>query len=423
VTTPAREVAYATVRRTFEDGAYTDRALAGEADRAGLDARDRALATHLAYGTVQRRRTLDAALETLANRAPEGLEPPLANALRLGAFELLFAEGIPARATVSETVDLVRAHVGARATGLANAVLRRVAERGGAWYAGLGEATPGEAGVRHSLPDWLCRLWFMAYGAEHARALCAAANRPPETCLRPNALRAADGQVEGILEAAGVPFRRDDETGALVLGGPFAFARSPLYGEGFAVPQSRASIQAGARVGAGPGMRVLDLCAAPGGKTSQLAAAGAEVTAVEINPGRARALRETLARLGADVRVVEGDARAFEERGWDAILLDAPCTGTGVLAGRPDARWRRRATDVEALAALQAEMLRHAVTLLRPGGCLVYAVCTLSPAENDGAVRAAGLEPRDERWTWPDRDGTDGFYTAETGEFDDRTAD
>ena len=179
------------------------------------------------------------------------------------------------------------------------------------------------------------------------------------------------------------------------------------------MPQSRASIQAAIRVGAGPGMRILDLCAAPGGKTSQLAAAGAEVTAVELHPGRAEALRRTLVRLGADVRVVEADARAFAEEGWDAILLDAPCTGTGVLAGRPDARWRRQAADVETLAALQAEMLRHAAPLLRPGGRLVYAVCTLSPPENDGAVRAAGLEPRDERRTWPDRDGTDGFYTTE----------
>jgi 16S rRNA (cytosine967-C5)-methyltransferase len=413
VTTPAREVAFAAVRRTFDDGAYTDRVLAAEAERAGLDGRDRALATHLAYGTVQRRRTLDAALETLARRAPDGLEPGLANALRLGTFELLFAQGIPARASVSETVNLVRAHVGARATGLANAVLRRVAEGGSAWYAGLGDATPAEAGVRHSLPDWLCDLWFSAYGAEHARALCAAANRPPETCLRPNPLRAPEGAVEAILEEAGVPFRRDPETGALVLGGPFPFARSPLYTDGLAVPHSRASIQAAERVGARPGMRVLDLCAAPGGKTSQLAAAGAEVTAVEINPGRARALRETLARLGAPVRVVEGDARVFAEDGWDAILLDAPCTGTGVLAGRPDARWRRQAADVATLAGLQAQMLRHAATLLGPGGRLVYAVCTLSPAENDGAVRAAGLVPRDERWSWPDRDGTDGFYTTE----------
>jgi 16S rRNA (cytosine967-C5)-methyltransferase len=413
VTTPAREVAYTVVRRTFDDGAYTDRALAAEADRAGLDGRDRALATHLAYGTVQRRRTLDAALETLARRAPDGLEPPLAHALRLGTFEILFAEGIPARATVSETVDLVRAYVGSRATGLANAVLRRVADGGPAWYAALGDATPAQAGIRHSLPDWLCLLWFSAYGAEQARALCAAANRPPETSLRPNPLRAADGAVEGILEAAAVPFRRDGETGALVLGGPFSFSRSPLYTEGLAVPQSRASIQAAARVGAGPGMRVLDLCAAPGGKTSQLAATGAEVTAVELHPGRAEALRRTLVRLGADVRVVEADARAFAEDGWDAILLDAPCTGTGVLAGRPDARWRRQAADVETLAALQAEMLGHAATLLRPGGRLVYAVCTLSPPENDGAVLAAGLEPLDERRTWPDRDGTDGFYTTE----------
>jgi 16S rRNA (cytosine967-C5)-methyltransferase len=182
------------------------------------------------------------------------------------------------------------------------------------------------------------------------------------------------------------------------------------------VAQSRGSILAGARVGAQPGMRVLDLCAAPGGKTSQLAAAGADVVAVERNAGRAGALRATLERLGAAVEVVEADARTYVADPFDAVLVDAPCSGNGVLNGRPDARWRRGdGSDEAALARLQSELAAHAATLVAPGGRVVYAVCTLNPAENDGALRAGGLEPREERRTWPDSDRTTGFYTALVG--------
>jgi 16S rRNA (cytosine967-C5)-methyltransferase len=407
----AREVAYVVVRRSLDEGAYTDRAFTGEAERARLSTRDRAFAMHLAYGTVQRRRTLDEALVALAGRRPERLEHALAHALRLGTYELLFAH-TPPSAAVNESVALVRRVVGQRATGLANAVLRRVSEGGAAWLAALSDSTPGEAAVRHSLPDWLCELWFSAYGAERARSLCEASNAPPEVCLRPNPLRAAPGEVEERLRSGGVGFRHDEQTGALVLDGPLEEAGVQLLGAGLAVAQSRASILAAARVGAAPGMRVLDLCAAPGGKTSQLAATGAQVTAVELRPGRAGALRDTLTRLGASVEVVEADARTVAGGNYDAILLDAPCSGNGVLAGRPDARWRRSEADVEELAQLQTELIAHAQTLRAPGGRLVYSVCTLSPDENERAVLAAGAGPLDERRTWPGEDGTDGFYTA-----------
>jgi 16S rRNA (cytosine967-C5)-methyltransferase len=231
--------------------------------------------------------------------------------------------------------------------------------------------------------------------------------------LRPNLLRAVPGEVESWLDVHAVPFARDEATGALVLSGPIDYAGSELYAAGLAVAQSRASIAAGLQVGAGPGMRVLDLCAAPGGKTSLLAASGAEVTAVELHAGRARALRATLERLGASVEVVEADARTYVGGPFTRVLLDAPCSGLGVLAARPDARWRRSAADVETLATLQGELLANAVRLLGAGGTLVYSVCTLSPAENEAVLAAAGLEPRVERRFWPDRDLTDGFYVAE----------
>jgi 16S rRNA (cytosine967-C5)-methyltransferase len=174
---------------------------------------------------------------------------------------------------------------------------------------------------------------------------------------------------------------------------------------------ARAAALVAQRVGAGPGMRVLDLCAAPGGKAAVLAASGAHVTAVDAHPARARTLEATLSRLGVDADVVAADGRAYRGGPFDRILVDAPCSGLGVLAGRPDARWRRTPEDIDELASLQVELLSNARELLTPAGELHFAVCTLNPQENEAVAEAAGLVACDELRTWPD-EGDDGFYAA-----------
>ena len=407
----ARTLALRVITRVFDEDAYADRAFTGEAEKAKVDARERALAMHLAFGTVQRRRTLDAALEEIASRSAQRLERRLAHVLRLGVFQILFADGIPPHAAVSESVELARRAIGPRATGLANAVLRRIAAEGPAWYAALPEDDAEEAALRHSLPDWIAETWFEAYGEERGRALCAAANRPPPLSLWPNPLLGGTPAVEGWLREAGAVGARDAATGVLRVDGPLDVAGSHAFASGAVVPIARAAVLIAQRVGAAPGMRVLDLCAAPGGKTAVLAASGAQVTAVDAHPGRAKALGATLRRLGADVEVVTADGRAYRGGPFDRILVDAPCSGLGVLAGRPDARWRRSEEDAEELAALQVELVTHAHTLLAPGGELHYAVCTLNPAENEAIAPAAGLTAHDELRTWPD-EGDDGFYAA-----------
>ena len=407
----ARTLALRVITRVFDEDAYADRAFTGEAEKAKVDARERALAMHLAFGTVQRRRTLDAALEEIASRPAQRLERRLAHVLRLGVFQILFADGIPPHAAVSESVELARRVIGARATGLANAVLRRIADEGPAWYAALPEDDAEEAALRHSLPDWIAETWFEAYGEERGRALCAAANRPPPLSLWPNPLLGGAPVVEAWLREAGAVGVRDEATGVLRVDGPLDVAGSHAFASGAVVPIARAAVLIAQRVGAAPGMRVLDLCAAPGGKTAVLAASGARVTAVDAHPGRAKALAATLRRLGADAEVVTADGRSYRGGPFDRILVDAPCSGLGVLAGRPDARWRRGEEDAEELAALQAELVTHARELLAPGGELHYAVCTLNPAENEAIAPAAGLVAHDELRTWPD-EGDDGFYAA-----------
>jgi 16S rRNA (cytosine967-C5)-methyltransferase len=392
----ARRVACEVVRRTFEEGAYADRAFPSVAR--GLDARDRRQAMRLAFGAVQRVRTVDHAMETLAGRPAAKLQPQLRSALRVSGYELLFSDAVPARAAVSEGVELARAVAGERVSGLANAVLRRIAEAGDGWVAGLPPA------LRHSYPGWVMEEWTAMLGEDGAGELAEAQNRPPELCVRVNTLKAVDVDL-------GVPVRLDPEVPeARVLLAPFDVAASHELAEGLIWPQSRASMLPARLLAPEPGMRTLDLCAAPGGKSGQLAALmddRGELVCVERHPGRAEALRGTLRLLGATcARVETVDALEYRESGFDRILLDPPCSGLGVLAGRPDARWRRTLEGAEELAGLQRALLDHARGLLAPGGRLVYSVCTARRDECERAVPGG-------RQTLPHVDGTDGFYVAE----------
>ena len=398
---PARRAAFDVVVRVFEEDAYADRALRSAS--ASLDDRDRALARQIAYGTVQRARTLDHAIETLGRRPVRKLDPPVRAALRIGAYQLAFLD-VPDHAAVNESVELVRAAGRERAVPFTNAVMRRLAEGISSLVAALDDATPREAALKHSYPDWVAETWWRDFGADEARELMRAQNEPPETVVR-----LVSGEIDG--EPTEVP-------------GAYRVARvdEQALGEGRIWPQSRASQLVGLLVGAREGERTLDLCAAPGGKATQLRGA---VTAVEINAARARELRENVARLRADnVTVVEADALSLpsELAGFDRALVDAPCSGLGVLARRPDLRWRARP-----LPDLELALLRAAAERVRSGGTIVYSVCTLNADENEAVIDAAGLPalPLGDEWpqfrhprrpefllTTPHRHGTSGFFVA-----------
>jgi 16S rRNA (cytosine967-C5)-methyltransferase len=383
VIAPARRAAFDVVQRVFEQDAYADRALARAVD--GLDERDRALAQRLAYGTVQRARTLDFGIEQLGKRPVRKLDPPVRASLRLGAYQLAFTEQAE-HAIVDDAVELVRAARRERAVPFTNAVMRRLAQG----FRGLVASLP-EGPVKESYPDWIPETWARDLGAEAALSLMRAQNEPPALEVR---------AAEPVGEPTDVP-------------GAYVVERvDPARMRAM----SRASQLAALVVGSREDDRVLDACAAPGGKTSMLQG---EVTAVEVHPGRAEALARS---AGPNVRVVNADARELADGGFDRALVDAPCSGLGVLARRPDLRWRARP-----LPELQLELLRAAAERTRAGGIVVYSVCTLNADENEAVVDALGLEaePLGEEWpqyahptrpefllTRPDRDRTSGFFVA-----------
>lgn len=445
---PARSLAFAVVRATFEDGAHTERAFREGADGREIDGRERAQAQRLAYGAVQRRATLDAAIERLAGRSTRLLDPPVLAALRLGLYEMLFADGTPDHAAVDQAVELTKGAGAAHASGLVNAVLRRAGRERQQLTADLlgDDSTPAAAAVAHSAPEWLARMWWEELGGEAARSLLAACNEPAEVALR------ADGDRDAVLAKlgeAGVevkpaagewPLAAPEE---IVLSGRSGATVPELVAAGELTPQSRGSAAVVEVLDPQPGEHLLDLCAGPGIKTGQIARRmdeRGEVISVELDPDRATEIAAQARRLDLHgVTVFETDATRMEEMpaGFDRVLLDAPCSDLGALASRPDARWRKSPKTIERLVEIQAKALRAAARVLRPGGTLVYATCTLSRRENEdqvaallaaagsgdlpglrlddlGALAPALAAPAEPRCLQlrPDRDRTTGFFIA-----------
>jgi 16S rRNA (cytosine967-C5)-methyltransferase len=416
-----------------EDAAWADRAFRAEADRAGLDPRERAFAQQLAYGTVQRLRTLDHALGAVSSRPLDQVDPALRDALRVGAYQLLYMDGVPDHAAVEQTVELVKSEQ-PRASGFANAVMRRVAREGRGAVDAIDDSTPEGAALRHSHPDWVARMWWAQLGPDAARELMERDNQPPESAIRANELVTTRDELAARIDVPTHPAPGVPE--GLVLDAPWDAHGSSLFAAGALMPQSRGSMTVARVLDPQPGEDVLDMAAAPGAKTTHIAAlmrGSGAVTAMERNPRRADALRENVRRMRApNVDVITGDARDAPPGPYDRILLDPPCSDLGTLQARPDVRWRKSPEQVAELAALQRELIDAALERLKPGGVLVYSTCTISPAENEQQVeRLLSDRPDVERddlardrpevahpaipvylQLLPHRDGADGFFIA-----------
>ena len=444
---PARALAFETLRASFEQEAHTERFFREAADRAGLEGRERAQAQRLAYGGVQRRGTADAAIEKLAERSVRLLDPPVIAALRLGLYELLFADATPDHAAVDQAVELVKGAGAAHASGLVNAVLRRAARERTALTSALldDDSTPEAAAAAHSAPLWLAQMWWEELGAESARSLLAACNEPAELALRVNTMKIdreaslaamAEAGIAAAAAAAPWPLAAAEQ---IVVEGRMGSVLPERVEAGELTPQSRGSAAAVEVLDPQPGEHVLDLCGGPGIKSGQIAARmgdRGEVISIERDPERAAEVAAQARRLGLrSITVVEADAvDAPMAPGFDRVLVDPPCSDLGALASRPDARWRKSPRVIERLAELQGKILARGLEALRPGGTLVYSTCSISRREGEARIEALeervgggdapafsvddlgalapGLAAGDPRCLQlrPDRDRTTGFF-------------
>lgn len=440
-----RDLARQVLARVTRDGAYANRALTVALDRAPqLSPPERGLATELVYGVLRRRARLDRALDAVATR---GLSVPddVRNVLRVGAYQLLFLDRIPAYAAVDDAVETMKRDHGARLGGLANALLRRVAERGEPPLPDPSRDARAFLIDGCGFPAWMADLSLRELGAPRAVALGTASGEVPPLALRANSLA---GVTRAALEAT----LAAERPGATLAASPIT--PDALLARGLDGPATTAAFASGAFAiedvgaqvvaelcGAAPGERILDACAGLGGKTAHLAAlAGnaATIEALDLSPAKLRQAEEQWARLGAKgitTRVADltkdfpADTQLYQR-----VLLDAPCSGLGVLRRHPEVLLRRTEADVTLLAATQRRMLDVVEPLVAPGGILVYAVCTFDRAEAEDVVesflaanpafepapppagqvtwqRLIGAAPHLVR-LWPDRDDADAFFAA-----------
>lgn len=415
-TNRARTTAYRVVQTVLR-GDDLPRALARFRDPLADD-RDRALVTELAGGTFRWLAALDHVVGRAAERPIARIDPEVLTVLRLGAYQLLYLDRVPPAAAVNESVRLVKQVGRTSAAGFVNAVLRRVAAIRRA--PGLPPLRDGAAdrdtglaylSVTASHPRWLAERWLDRYGLPAAADWVRFNNTSPPLTLRANRLRTTRDELAERLAEHDVrtePTRFAPDGLTVVSGNPF---RAPPAGRGLFLAQDEASQLVAELVGARPGERILDACAAPGGKTAAIAGAMGRcgmLVAADLRPARLRLLRGTLAGLGA---AVTGVVRLDLSRGapfapvFDRVIVDAPCSGLGVLRRDPEIRWRRRPGDLPRFAAGQLSMASHAADAVRPGGVLVYATCSSEPEENEDVV-AAFLDARpDFQPAHPDGDG------------------
>jgi len=385
-------MAFAVLIQIDEKGAYADRVLDGRfRSDPSLDPRDRALTTELVYGVLRRRGTLDRVLQAHLKKPLQSLDPEVARILRLGAYQILLLDRVPDHAAVSESVDLARRQARPGSQGLVNAVLRSLCRE--KEKAGSGALATD---AKQDYPEWLVRLWERELGVRGAEQVFASLLSPPSTVVRVNPLRSSPEELTERLAAQGFAAEPLPQLpGALVLAGGGGDPRkTEPFRLGWCVQQDAASQLVVPALDPQPGERILDLCAAPGIKTTQAAGSMGNrglIVAADIRPARLREVARLCSRLGITmVRPICADGAKpgqtpFPERSFDRVLVDAPCSGLGVLRRNPERKWRAP-PDFDSLRRLQGGLLETVARLVRTGGLLVYSTCTLNRSENEGLI-------------------------------------
>ncbi|MCM3746146.1 16S rRNA (cytosine(967)-C(5))-methyltransferase RsmB [Paenibacillus pasadenensis] len=397
----ARELALDALVRVDRDGAYSNLQLNAALQESGLSRADAGLATELVYGTLQRRLTLDYWLQQFIAKGFAKLEPWVLSLLRMSLYQLVYLDRVPPHAAVNEAVTIGRRRGHAGISGMLNGVLRNAVRQLPQLKA---ETFGGEKNdvrrlsLRHSYPEWITERWVADYGVETAELMMAAGNEPPRSSLRVNRLRISPEQALLQLEQAGFHASLSEAApwaGVVVARGGNLTATDG-YTEGLWSIQDESSMIVAAAANPRPGFRVLDCCAAPGGKSAHMAElmdGHGEIIANDLHPHKRALIESQAARLGLDViKAVSGDAAELPEHfahaSFDLVLLDAPCSGLGVIRRKPEIKWTKTPDDIVAIAAIQEKLLDAAALLVKPGGTLLYSTCTIAGEENAGQIDA-----------------------------------
>jgi 16S rRNA (cytosine967-C5)-methyltransferase len=382
-----------------------------------LPANERGLATELACGVIRRQGTLDAILKTLVARPSDQVEVALWTILRLGIYQIVMLDGIPAHAAVHETVELCKRAGRVRWSGFVNGVLRGATRLATDQFVSEPSADAVPVGMnRHrkltkpvffepksdlpayiagaySMPLWLMERWVKRFTPDELVRICSWYNTSPPLLIRANSLRSSVDEVLSAFLNAGVTARMVEGTESILVEGVSRVDQLPGYAEGWFAVQDFSASQAAIRLAPQPGQSVWDVCAAPGGKSSHLAAImqnQGRVLATDIRSDRLEIVTENATRLGATIvrtQLVDEDGFRLPSGPFDAILVDVPCSNTGVLGKRPEARWRITPDGIDTLAHVQANLLGRALERLAPGGKLLYSTCSIEPAENQQIVQ------------------------------------
>lgn len=388
----AREIALDVLNRVDEHKSYSNLELRNVLDRTEISAADAGLATELVYGTIQRKLTLDFVLSHFVGG--KKVQTWVRNLLLLSLYQIRFLDRIPERAAVHEAVEIAKRRGHQGIASMVNGVLRNVLRQPDVWERLPKGDAAKQIAVTHSHPEWLVRQWLGLYGEEATRAICEANNRPPHTSARVNPLKTTRDELVAKLREEGSDVRESvlSEQGILLDGGHAAGSR--WFKEGYYTLQDESSMLVAQALAPQPGMRVLDACAAPGGKTTHIAELmgdQGQIVANDVHPHKRDLIATAAKRLGITIiEPIVGDALDLPEKGlgtFERILLDAPCTGFGVIRRKPDLKWNKTLADVRSIAQLQYQLLVSLSEMVAPGGTLVYSTCTMEPMENQEIVR------------------------------------
>jgi 16S rRNA (cytosine967-C5)-methyltransferase len=388
----ARDIALDVLNRVEEHKSYSNLELKHVLDRTPLSPPDAGLVTELVYGTIQRQGTLDFVLSQFVRG--KKLQPWVRNLLRLSLYQIRYLDRIPERAAVHEAVEIAKRRGHQGIASMVNGVLRNVLRQPDVWEKLPEGDSSKRMAVAESHPEWLIRRWIRAYGEETTSAICQSNNRAPHTSVRVNSLKTTRDALlqQWKEEFPDAEASRLSPYGIVTAGGHAA--GTSWFRDGYVTVQDESSMLVAPALGVQPGMSVLDACAAPGGKTTHLAELmqnRGRIVASDVHPHKRDLIAQTARRLGITIiQPIVSDALDLPEKKlgtFDRILLDAPCSGFGVIRRKPDLKWNKTPQDVKEIASLQYRLLERVSTMLAPGGRLVYSTCTIEPEENQEIVR------------------------------------